>query len=490
MNAKAASHTRPHGWTDAVTPVLWPLLLLLVTRVALWLAQPFASEDAYITFRYASMLVRGEGLVYNPGEHVMGFTSLPWTLWCGLGAWLHIDLVGWTRATTLLADAITLVVAAQLLRHAFSPAAGLSFAVFFAGWPLFAAGAMSGLEVNAVVAALLVTTALIGARHPAAGVALGVFALLRPECLPAALVLALGARSRDRAIAATIIAVALAWLTFRYGSPLPQSVLAKAEVYGTPGPWAGRHWWEWLLPFRPGRFSVTTEGQHLELLAVVFAAALAAGAVQMWRARREPVVLAAAAGLGIWLGYVLIGVAYFWWYLVLPLAALALVASAGFPTIVRGRWLPVSVALLVCGAWTLGFPLYVGRAQAEAQEFAAVADYLQQAVTPGDEVVLEPIGMIGFRAPVRITDEIGLVSPDVARRRLGGPGWYADIVRQHAPRWLVIRPELLASGEAFAGEGAPFRSDSERAGLFRDYVQAWPAPTGASPRLLVLRRVP
>ena len=490
MKAKAAIPVRPHAWTDAVAPVIGPLLLLLVTRAALWLAQPFASEDAYITFRYASMLVRGEGLVYNPGEHVMGFTSLPWTLWCGLGAFLHIDLVGWTRATTLLADGCTLVVGAQLLRRAFSPAAGLGFAVFFAGWPLFAAGAISGLEVNVVVAALLVTTALITARHRAAGVALGVFALLRPECLPAALVLSWAARGRDRAIAAGIVGLTLLWLAFRFGSPIPQSVLAKAEIYGTPGPWAGRHWWEWLLPFRPGRFSVTTEGQHLELLAVVFAAALSAGAVKMWHARREPIVLAAAAGLGVWLSYVLLGVAYFWWYLILPLAALALVAAAGFPAIVRGRWLPVSALLFVCGAWTLGFPLYVGRAQAEAREFASVADYLQQAVTPGDEVLLEPIGMIGFRAPVRVTDEIGLVSPDVARRRLGGPGWYADIVRLHAPRWLVIRPELLTSGEVFAGQGAAFRSDAERAGLFKDYVQAWPAPSTSDPTLLVLRRAP
>src|SRR5262245_27276175 len=61
---------------------------LLVTRLAMMLSQPLASEDAYITFRYARMTAAGQGLVYNAGERVMGYTSLPWMLWCALGTLL------------------------------------------------------------------------------------------------------------------------------------------------------------------------------------------------------------------------------------------------------------------------------------------------------------------------------------------------------------------------------------------------------------------
>ncbi len=479
------------GTIRGVLGPLWlPLLLLVATRALLWLAQPFASEDAYITFRYANMLVRGEGLVYNPGERVMGFTSLPWTLWCAVGVALHVDLVAWTRATTLLADGVTLVVATRILTTTFSRSSALCFAIFFACWPLFAASAVSGLEPNIVLAALLVTAALLHARSRWAGVVLGGFALLRPECLLAAAILGLRARTRDRWIAAAIVGVSLAALWLYFGSPIPQSVIAKASIYGTSGPWQGRYWWEWLLPFRLGRFAVTTEGQHLEPIAIVFAAALAQGAVLLWRARHSAVTMAAAAGISIWLGYSALGVAYFWWYLVVPLAALALAASVGFPAIVRGRWLPVTALLFVCGSWSLGLPLYVGRAQAEAREFATVAAYLESQVTPGDVVFLEPIGMVGFRAPVRVLDEVGLVSPEVARRRRAGPGWYFDIVRTHAPRWLVVRPDLLATGSAFAGAGAPFRSEYEQGLLLQSYEQVWPEQPISAHGLEVYRRRP
>jgi hypothetical protein len=42
---------------------------------AVWL-----SDDSFISFRYADHLVRGNGLVYNVGERVEGYTNLLWTL--------------------------------------------------------------------------------------------------------------------------------------------------------------------------------------------------------------------------------------------------------------------------------------------------------------------------------------------------------------------------------------------------------------------------
>jgi len=76
--------------------------------------------------------------------------------------------------------------------------------------------------------------------------------------------------------------------------------------------------------------------------------------------------------------------------------------------------------------WVDAYNLYVGRAQNEYYGFAAVADWLRDHVRPGDKVMLEPIGIVGWRNPVVVVDEVGLVSPAVARRRLQGPRWYAD----------------------------------------------------------------
>jgi hypothetical protein len=43
-------------------------------------ALDFVKDDAYISFRYAHNLVIGEGLVFNPGEYLEGFTNFLWTI--------------------------------------------------------------------------------------------------------------------------------------------------------------------------------------------------------------------------------------------------------------------------------------------------------------------------------------------------------------------------------------------------------------------------
>ena len=102
---------------DPLGPYLVPLLLLVLTRSLAWLALPVASEDAYITFRYARHLANGFGLVYNPGARVFGFSSPAWTLWTALGCLAAQDPVFWTRATTLLADALTLLLVGHMIER-------------------------------------------------------------------------------------------------------------------------------------------------------------------------------------------------------------------------------------------------------------------------------------------------------------------------------------------------------------------------------------
>ena len=48
-------------------------------------------DDAYISLRYAWNLVDGNGLVWNPGEYVEGFSNPVFTLLCALPIWLGMD---------------------------------------------------------------------------------------------------------------------------------------------------------------------------------------------------------------------------------------------------------------------------------------------------------------------------------------------------------------------------------------------------------------
>jgi hypothetical protein len=468
----------PRELSNPLGPFLLPLLLLVLARVFAWLTLPVASEDAYITFRYARHLAGGHGLVYNPGDPVFGFSSPAWTLWTALGCALAQDPVFWTRATTLLADALTLVLVGHMIeREAEGPgrrarAAAWCFTFFFAAWPYFSVVAVSGMESSTMLALIALTAVMARRGSALAGPLLGLLALWRPEGVACAAVIALGARPRTRRCPRRGRAAGVAALTAYFGSPIPQSVIAKSDVYGTPGPWAGRFWWGWALPLRLPGMLATGEARHLSALSVLLGPAAVVGAVALWRRRTSALALAVGACLVVWLGYALLGVAYFYWYLLLPLAGVAVLAAVGLPRLVRGGLLYGSIALLVATMWVDAHNLYVGRAQNEYYGFAMVADWLRDHVRPGDKVMLEPIGIVGWRNPVVVVDEVGLVSPSVAKRRLQGPGWYADVAGAEQPDWIVVRRAAITGTAVFAGAGTPFRSRAERDTFFSRYAQA------------------
>src|SRR5438874_2520767 len=45
-----------------------------------WLYFHYTSDDAYISYRYARNLADGVGLVWNPGQHVEGYSNFSWVL--------------------------------------------------------------------------------------------------------------------------------------------------------------------------------------------------------------------------------------------------------------------------------------------------------------------------------------------------------------------------------------------------------------------------
>ena len=63
-------------------PALIAVALLVVTAVYAWGVHRhhFLCDDAFISFRYAQHLSEGQGLVWNRGERVEGYTNFLWVL--------------------------------------------------------------------------------------------------------------------------------------------------------------------------------------------------------------------------------------------------------------------------------------------------------------------------------------------------------------------------------------------------------------------------
>src|SRR5260221_4689119 len=83
MTAGATSvRTQPGRPSRAVVLLVAECALVIACLTTqfprLW-AKRWVQDDAYVSFRYARNFVRGDGLVYNVGEPVEGYTNFLWT---------------------------------------------------------------------------------------------------------------------------------------------------------------------------------------------------------------------------------------------------------------------------------------------------------------------------------------------------------------------------------------------------------------------------
>jgi len=101
-----------------VTPRTRALLAALVTALlVLAFLNRFVQDDAFISFRYARNLVRGNGLTWNPGERVEGYTNFLWTLLLAVPFALGLDPVAFSEALGLVCFAGTLLSTFLLARR-------------------------------------------------------------------------------------------------------------------------------------------------------------------------------------------------------------------------------------------------------------------------------------------------------------------------------------------------------------------------------------
>jgi hypothetical protein len=228
-------------------------------------------DDAYISYRYAWNLVHGNGLVYNPGEVVEGYTNFLWTMLAAASIWLGLN-----PATVSLA--VNLALSLALLSLVWLIGSRLAGGRYL--WPsvtcLALAGSSafvtygargSGMEsvlfaVLAMLAAVLIYHTPTGSwrNHAAAGGVLGLATLTRPEGLLLAgvflgvyCVQGIAARRRWPApllygagACAAVVVPHEIWRIFFYGYPLPNTFYAKT---GSATPEVLERGWTYLQFF-------------------------------------------------------------------------------------------------------------------------------------------------------------------------------------------------------------------------------------------------
>ncbi len=160
------------------------LLAILILFVIHCLSLNFTQDDAFISYRYAQNLIEGNGLVFNAGERVEGFTNFLWVILLSVSANLGLDMVAVSKVVGVMAGCATLLLLYQvscllisrrqrILR--FFPSILLASSSAFAYWSI------SGLETS--LFAMMVMVSVYG--YLTAGrwwpVSCALAALIRPE---------------------------------------------------------------------------------------------------------------------------------------------------------------------------------------------------------------------------------------------------------------------------------------------------------------------
>lgn len=461
-----------------------PLLLVfvaaaLIARIVFWVTTNRMFDDGLTTITHARNVPLGLGLVHHVGEGpVHGFTSALGVLIPLAGELVH-EGSGMTtmRLASLGAVCVALFYARLLCRDlgigAFPTAFVLGYLAFDQNMIFFG---MSGMETQVAVAILLAGVFHVRrADFVAAGIALGLAPLVRPEFVlwlaPAFVYLAVISVRRallSAGIAAAIVSPWLLFTTLYYGSPIPNTIIAKSTI--TPIPsflTAGSitPWWNWLLaqigghlvillehlqPFREVWSTAATPIPAPVLVAVAIATVyfFVLGLVAV-RTMRD--MWPAVAFLALFMAYriyFLPAVNYYEWYLPPFLAVMMVVVALGMQRMAITVPAPPKAAAVALGvAFAIHMPfsfVIEGRVQSvEDQVRTQAALYLKTHVQPGQSVVSESAGYVGFYSGVKLYDYPGLTSRTSVHALQAMPPGERDIphlVASLRPDWLMLRP--------------------------------------------------
>lgn len=446
------------------------VFLALVIRLVFWLYTGRIWEDALITITAARNLWDGVGLTHHASEpRVHSFTSPISVLIPLIGEGFHASLL-LLRLSSLAAAGATIWFAyfiGERLRFRWAAhVLALSYLAFDQLQIFFG---MAGMETQVVTAiALGLIYFYLDRNWRALGICAGLSAIARPEfvmfLLPAlGGALLLFQRNAIIKVAATASCIAGPWYLFAtlyYGSPVPNTIVAKSLSFRNGFLSAPREFvlhyvtdsWREYVPFHEfwiARWTAAPapDAALKSLLALVTVLFVIGMGRVVWQRSGVTIAVAAVLGFLFYRNTVVLN-SYYMWYLV-PFAALAvLVVGAGVTTV--EQWSPPAatlIALVVAFAYAMHVPcsMPLDRKVQQTIETAVrekTGRLLATMMGPGDTVVLEPLGFMGWAARNRtIFDFPGLGSKVSVRaiKQIAEPS-VAALVDALQPTYAVLRP--------------------------------------------------
>lgn len=135
-------------------PAVSVSLIVAVCTLLAWKLR-FVQDDAFISYRYAANLARGNGLVWNVGERVAGYTNFLWTVLMSLPIVMHRSPVPFSYLVGLTCFVVSLLLTFGIARRLLTYGGALLATLLTGLNYSFALYATGGLETPLVATALL-----------------------------------------------------------------------------------------------------------------------------------------------------------------------------------------------------------------------------------------------------------------------------------------------------------------------------------------------
>ncbi len=244
------AESRPAGAKPRDWDLAWAVGAVVVLGLLVLYFWPWTSDDAFISFRYSEKLAHGQGLVFNPGERVEGYSNFLFVLLLSVASLLSTDIVVAAKLLGVAGLVVVVLLVSGLSVRLSGRRQSRMVALLLCGTAVpLAYWSVSGLETVAYAALVLLASRQYlayledGTPSSPAAVAFLAVALMRAEgivffLLTCVFHLASGlARSRrwrpsrgDIAAVAIVLLPYMGFLAFRYfyyGSLIPNTVVAK-----------------------------------------------------------------------------------------------------------------------------------------------------------------------------------------------------------------------------------------------------------------------
>lgn len=443
-------------------------LILLIYLCHTWFLWSFFVDDSYITFRYVRQWTHGNGLVYNIGERVEGYSNFLWVIILALFDLSGVELVTASKLAGITLGILTIVITCQFARKISSDDIA---PLFLAVSGPFVAWSVGGLET--LLFSCILTVAILffvkeeeAGRGWGSGIFFGLLSLIRPEGLMFALV-AVAYRTwclyhfkqtvekRDVIRLVLLFGIVVPYFLWRfwyYGYWLPNTVYAKSMG----------------LSLRPVLEGVIYLYQSFVAVGGFFFLAFPIALV-FANAKRSFVVEFLAVNVGVYTIFIVVGGGD-WMpmqrFLVHILPLVYLLVQQGLVNLRQAwqyRWAVPIILFLVLGQtgylFTISmfennFILSLQQALAvtseEKQENPNIS-YIQQELALGETIAVVDAGEIPYGLPldVKVIDMVGLTDEHIAHQPAQFPSgllgrgdafgkWDVDYVLALKPRFVQV----------------------------------------------------